>query len=99
MLHSLGAFMGGRVTPESKQRRSEKSMFDEITASWMFVALIESCVGSAMAFYGWKQRDSLSLVFGIVLTLAPGLVSNAWILASMGLGLVILFFVVKKALR
>ena len=72
-------------------------MFGEMTASWLFVALIESCVGSAMALYGWKQKDSLSLGFGIVLTVLPGFVHSAWLSALTGLGLVVLFFLIKKA--
>ncbi|MCP4641933.1 MAG: hypothetical protein GY851_15940 [bacterium] len=73
-------------------------MFGEMTGTWMFVALIESCVGSAMALFGWRQRESVSLVFGIALTLLPCLVHNAWISALTGLGLVVLFFVVKRRL-
>ncbi|NIA14030.1 MAG: hypothetical protein GWP08_08110 [Nitrospiraceae bacterium] len=52
-----------------------------------------------MALYGWKQKKPMPLVFGILLSLLPGLVHNAWISASTGLGLVVLFFVIKKALR
>ena len=90
--------MGGRVTRGNRKWRREKSMFGEMTATWMFVALIETCVGSVMALYGWKQKESVSLVFGIVLTLLPCLVHNAWISALTGLGLVVLFFVVKRTL-
>ena len=72
-------------------------MFGEMTGAWMFVALIETCVGSAMALYGWKQKESLSLAFGIALTLSPCLVHSAWISALMGLVLVVIFFMVKKA--
>jgi hypothetical protein len=74
-------------------------MFGEMTGSWMFVALIETCIGSAMALYGWKQKEPISLAFGIVLTLFPCLVHNAWLSALTGVGVVVLFLVVKKALR
>ncbi len=73
-------------------------MLGEMTGTWMLVALIETCVGSGMALYGWKQKESVSLVFGIVLTLLPGLVHDALISGLAGLGLVTLFFVVKRAL-
>ena len=72
-------------------------MFGDMTASWLFVALIESCVGSAMALHGWKQKEHLSLGFGIVLTLLPGVVHNAWLSALTGLVLVVLFFLIKRA--
>ena len=71
-------------------------MFGDMTASWLFVALIESCVGSAMALYGWKHKEPVPLVFGIALTLLPCLVHNAWISALTGLVLVVLFFLIKK---
>ncbi len=67
-----------------------------MSATWMFVALVETCVGSAMALYGWKQRESVSLVFGIALTVLPGIVREGWIAALVGVGFVVLFFVVKR---
>ena len=73
-------------------------MFGEMTAPWMFVALIETSIGSAMALYGWKQQESVSLSFGAALIVFPCLVHNAWILALTGLGVALLFFIVKNAL-
>ena len=72
-------------------------MLGEMTGTWMFVALVETCAGSAMALYGWKQREPVPLVFGVALTLLPCIVHSAWLSALAGLGLVGLFFVVKKA--
>jgi len=69
-----------------------------MTGAWLFVALIETSVGSGMALYGWKQRESVALGFGILLTIVPGVASEAWISALLGVGLVALFFVVRKAL-
>jgi len=71
-------------------------MFGEMTGTWMFVALIETCAGTAMAFYGWKQREPVPLVFGIVLTLVPCIVYDALLSGLAGLGVVVLFFVVKQ---
>jgi len=72
-------------------------MFGEMTGSWMFVALIETCVGSAMALYGWKQKESVSLAFGVILASFPVLVHDALLSALMGLLIVVLYYVVKKA--
>lgn len=71
-------------------------MFGEMTGSWMFVALIETCAGSAMALYGWKQREPVPLAFGVALTIVPCIIYSAWLSALIGLGLVVLFFVVQR---
>ena len=74
-------------------------MSGEMSGSWLFVALIETCVGSAMAIYGWKQREPVALVFGIALSLLAGVVRDAGLSALVGLGLVVLFLLVKQVLR
>ena len=72
-------------------------MLGEMTGAWMFVALIETCVGSAMALYGWKQKESVSLAFGVILAFFPVLVHDALLSGLMGLLIVVLYYVVKKA--
>ncbi len=73
-------------------------MLGEMTTAWMFVALIETCVGSATALYGWRQKEPWSLTLGIALTLVPGFVHTAWITMLAGLGLLSLLFVAKRML-
>jgi len=67
-----------------------------MTGGSLFVVLIESCVGSAMALYGWRQKESLALSFGVAIVLLPYLVHNAWLSGLLASGLVALFFAIRK---
>ena len=67
-----------------------------VTGAWLFVALIESCVGTAMALYGWRQHRSLPLVFGVGIAAVPGVLRTAWLAGLIGAGLLAIFAVVRK---
>jgi hypothetical protein len=68
-----------------------------MTGASIFVMLIESCVGSAMVIYGWRQKEPVALAFGVGLTLLPYFVHNAWVSGLLGVILVALFFTVRKS--
>jgi hypothetical protein len=59
------------------------------TASLLWGVLF-GAVGLGFFVYGKKQKAIVPLACGVALMVAPYLVSNAWLLAGVGLGLVVI---------
>ena len=71
-------------------------MNGEMGAGWLVVALITGAVGMGMIVYGRKQKEPLSLIFGVAIAGYPYLVRTTWIAALVGVGLVVCFAAARK---
>lgn len=63
---------------------------------WLMVAVVVGAVGSGMLVYGIRQRDALTLVFGVALNVIPIFVSAGALAALLTLALGVLFVVLRK---
>ncbi len=67
-----------------------------MSTAWIVITVISSAVGMGMIVYGRKQQEALPLLFGVALAGYTYLVHTAWIAALVGVGLVLLFGVVRR---
>lgn len=68
----------------------------EMSGLWWLVALVSGAVGGGVFIYGVRQKDGLSLVFGVALSVLPMLVGAAWLSALIATGLVLGFIGARR---
>jgi len=71
-------------------------MDSDIGSLWFLVAILTGAIGTGMAVYGIRQRDPLTLAFGVAISAAPMCVSTAWAAALLSIAVGALYFVVRK---
>lgn len=67
-----------------------------MSTAWIVITVIASAVGMGMIVYGRKQKEALPLLFGAALAGYTYFVHTAWIAALVGVGLVLLFGVMRR---
>ena len=61
----------------------------------IFTGLIFGSIGMGYILYGRKQANMIALLAGVALCLFPYFTSSVWISLALGVGLVLLPFVIK----
>lgn len=63
--------------------------------SYLLWCVLTSAVGAGYFIYGKKQGRVVALICGAVLCVFPYVVTNTWLLAGIGITLMVLPFVVR----
>lgn len=71
-------------------------MNGETSTAWLVITVVASAVGMGMIVYGRKQKEALPLVFGVAIAAYPYAIGTAWLAALVGVGLVLLFGVMRR---
>ena len=70
-------------------------MFD-LSASFLFASLIWGSIGSVMFMFGWKQKSTLPLAFGLALVGVSYFVASAFFMSLASIALLVLMYGLKK---
>jgi hypothetical protein len=71
-------------------------MLSEMSGWWWLVALVSGAVGGGVFVYGIRQKDGLSVAFGLALSALPMMVGAAWLSALIAVGLVLGFIGARR---
>ncbi len=71
-------------------------MGSEMSTAWFLIALLASGIGTGIFIYGYRQKQALPLVFGMVIGAYPMLVKSAWLAGAVGAGLLALFVFLQR---
>ncbi|MDD3815793.1 MAG: hypothetical protein PHZ02_14245 [Desulfocapsaceae bacterium] len=61
----------------------------------IFTGLIFGSIGMGYILYGRKQVNMMALLSGVALCVVPYFISSVWITIAVGIGLVLLPFMIK----
>jgi hypothetical protein len=61
----------------------------DLSAGSLFLNLLVSAVGGGFFLYGRKQNRMPPLIGGIVLSIYPYFISNLWLMAGIGVAIVL----------
>ena len=67
----------------------------EMDSTLLFIGLIFGSIGMGYVVYGRKQGNMMALVAGVGLCVFPYFTNSTWISIAIGLGLMILPFVIR----
>jgi hypothetical protein len=71
-------------------------MIASMSGLWLMVTVVTGAVGTAMLVYGIRQREPLSLCFGIGISIIPMIISSGWGVAAASAATFGLFLFVRK---
>jgi len=63
---------------------------------WLMMAVVSGAIGSGMLLYGIRQKEPVSLLFGIALGVVPMLASTGVTALILTVALTALFILAKK---
>ncbi len=67
-----------------------------MSTAWFLIALVASGVGTGIFVYGFRQKQSLPLVFGVLIGACPMLVKSPWLAGALGATLLALFVALQR---
>lgn len=71
-------------------------MDGDTSGLWFLVAVITGAVGAGVFIYGVRQKEPVSLAFGVIISIIPMFVSSAGLAAILSVAAIALFIVVRK---
>ena len=71
-------------------------MNEDASGLWWLMAVVTGAVGMGMIVFGAKQKNALSLVFGLGISVIPMVVSSGWASLVLFVAAIALFIGLRK---